>query len=63
MFKYPQKKKITFCSKCYSDEVYFIKVKGRVQTRCSHCNAYIKWASPEEYLGKEILILTSKKLF
>ena len=63
MFKYPQKKKITFCSKCYSDEVYFIKVKGRVQTRCAHCNTYIKWASPEEYLGKEILILTSKKLF
>jgi hypothetical protein len=58
------KKKRRFCLRCYGDDVYFIMVKGRVQIRCSKCNSYIKWASPEERIGKEILNEKKpKKLF
>jgi uncharacterized Zn finger protein len=55
--------KRTFCINCYSDEVYFIKVKGRVMMRCNKCNSYIKWAAPEEYAGKLIVNSISKRLF
>jgi len=51
------KKKVRrFCIKCYKDEVYFVrKTSTTVMMRCKNCNAYIKWATAEEYEGHYII--------
>jgi hypothetical protein len=57
-----KKKPITFCLKCYKDDVYFVRVKGRIMIKCRNCNSYIKWSSEEECKGKWI-INDHQKLF
>ena len=53
--KRKKKQPIKFCLKCYTSEVFFVRVDStKVMMKCRNCNTYIKWASPEEYEGKYI---------
>lgn len=62
---YTVRKKLPVCPKCKWNDVYFEQhLNNKVMMKCKRCGEYIKWASPEEYEGKEIIpIPKSKNLF